>query len=154
MSSSYSALSTHEAARGTAVSRGRDVTPFVVLTGRLLYSAIFLMAGLGHFSQAQIAYAAQQGLPMAGLLVPLSGVIALAGGLSIVLGYHARIGGALLAVFLVPVTLMFHSFWAVKDPMMAQIQMAMFMKNVSMLGGALLVSYFGGGPLSLDGRKK
>jgi uncharacterized membrane protein YphA (DoxX/SURF4 family) len=44
-----------------------------------------------------------------------------------------------------------HAFWAVKDPMAAQMQMVMFMKNVSIMGGALLLSYFGSGPLSLDG---
>jgi putative oxidoreductase len=48
---------------------------------------------------------------------------------------------------------MLHNFWAVKDPMMAQIQIAMFMKNVSMMGGALLISQFGAGPLSLDSRR-
>src|ERR1700733_11707635 len=44
---------------------------------------------------------------------------------------------------------MMHKFWKVSDPMMAQMQMVMFMKNVSMLGGALLVSHFGAGPFSL-----
>ena len=58
----------------------------------------------------------------------------------------------LLIIFLVPVTLMLHNFWAVKDPMLAQMQLAMFMKNLSMLGGALLISQFGAGPLSLDAR--
>ena len=126
---------------------------YIALTGRLLYSAIFIVAPLGHFSQQTIGYAAQQGVPAAGLLVPLSGVIALAGGLSIVLGYRARIGAWLVVLFLVPVTLMMHNFWAVTDPMMAQMQQAMFMKNLSMLGGALLIAHFGAGPLSLDARR-
>src|SRR5438128_355898 len=69
-----------------------DFTRFVVLAGRILYSAIFIIAAFGHFSQQQIGFAAQHGVPMAGLLVPLSGVISLAGGLSILLGYRARIG--------------------------------------------------------------
>src|SRR5436309_8025383 len=86
---------------------------WVVLAGRVLYSAIFIMAGLGHFSHQEIGYAAQQGVPIAGLLVPLSGVIALAGGLSVLLGYRARAGAWLLALFLVPVTVMMHNFWAV-----------------------------------------
>jgi len=51
-------------------------------------------------------------------------------------------------LFLIPVTLMMHKFWTVTDPMMAQIQMILFMKNVSMLGGALLISQFGAGPFS------
>ncbi len=125
----------------------------VVLAGRLLFSAIFIVAGLGHFSQQEIGYAAHAGVPMAGLLVPLSGVLALAGGLSVLLGYRARIGAWFLVLFLIPVTLMMHNFWAVKDPMQAQMQMAHFLKNLSMLGGSLLISHFGAGPLSLDARR-
>jgi putative oxidoreductase len=70
-----------------------------------------------------------------------------------VLGYRARLGAWLIVLFLVPVTLAMHNFWAVKDPMMAQMQMIMFMKNVSMLGGALLITQFGAGPLSLDAHR-
>jgi putative oxidoreductase len=80
-------------------------------------------------------------------------VVAIAGGLGILLGYRAKLGGWLLVLFLVPVTLMMHKFWLVQDPMMAQIQMILFMKNVSMLGGALLISRFGAGPFSLDARR-
>jgi putative oxidoreductase len=43
-----------------------------------------------------------------------------------------------------------HNFWAVTDPVAAHMQQIMFMKNVSMLGSALLIAYFGSGPLSLD----
>jgi putative oxidoreductase len=52
----------------------------------------------------------------------------------------------------VPVTLMMHKFWGVSDPATAQMQMVMFMKNLSMLGGALIVSQVGAGPFSLDSR--
>jgi putative oxidoreductase len=51
------------------------------------------------------------------------------------------------------VTLMMHNFWAVTDPQMRQMQMINFMKNVSMLGGALLLTHFGAGPWSLDARR-
>ena len=125
----------------------------VVVLGRLLFAAIFLMAGLGHFSKQEIGYAAAQGVPLASIAVPLSGVLALAGGLSILLGYRAKLGAWLIVLFLVPVTFMMHNFWAVKDPMMAQMQMIMFMKNVAMLGAALLITQFGAGPLSLDARR-
>ena len=126
---------------------------YTAVVGRILYSAIFAMTPLGHFSSQYIAYAAQQGVPLAALLVPLSGIIAFAGALSVAFGYHARAGAWLLVVFLVPVTLFMHNFWSVKDPMMAQMQLAMFMKNVSMLGGALLITQLGAGPLSLDARR-
>jgi hypothetical protein len=68
--------------------------------------------------------------------------------------HRARIGAWLIALFLVAVTPMLHNFWTVADPMMRQIQMAMFMKNVSMLGAALFITQVGSGPWSLDSRKK
>ena len=69
------------------------------------------------------------------------------------LGYRAKTGAWLIVLFLVPVTLMMHKFWTVHDPVMAQTQMAMFMKNVALLGAALLITQFGAGPLSLDARR-
>src|SRR5271165_5476297 len=126
----------------------------VVFVGRLLFSFIFIFGAFNNFSHQSIAYAAAQGVPLASIAVPLSGILALAGGLSILLGYHARIGAWLVVLFLVGVTPTMHNFWAVKDPMMAQMQMIMFLKNLSMLGGALLVSQFGAGPLSLDARRE
>src|SRR5580693_7849032 len=125
----------------------------VVVLGRFFFALIFLLAGANHFNKQTIGYAASQAVPLASIAVPLSGVVAIAGGLSILLGYHAKIGAWLLVLFLVPVTLMLHKFWTVTDPMMAQIQMILFMKNVSMLGGALLITQFGAGPFSLDARR-
>ena len=130
-----------------------DAAGPIVFLGRLLFALIFLMSGPMHFSSQTIAYAASQGVPLASIAVPFSGLLALVGGLSIVFGYHARIGAWLIAVFLVGVTPL-HNFWAVTDPMMHQMQIVMFMKNVAMLGGALLISQLGTGPWSLDARRK
>ena len=124
----------------------------VVLLGRLLFVLIFVMAGFTHFAKPTIAFAASQGVPMASVLVPLSGIIALLGALSILLGYRAKIGAWLIVIFLIGVTPM-HKFWGISDPMMQQMQMVMFMKNLAMLGGALLITQFGSGPWSLDKRK-
>ena len=77
---------------------------------------------------------------MADVLVPLSGIIAALGGLSVALGYRARWGAWLLVVFLVPVTFMMHAFWKETDPQAAQMQMANFAKNLSLLGAALFVA--------------
>ena len=63
---------------------------WLVPIGRFLLSLIFVMSGMSHFSSGSIDYAASQGLPLAGILVPISGVIAIVGGLSVMLGYHAR----------------------------------------------------------------
>jgi putative oxidoreductase len=126
----------------------------IALIGRVLYSLIFVLAGLGHFSTATIASAAAQGVPLARIAVPLSGVMALVGGLSFALGYRAKYGAFVLALFLLPVTIMMHSFWSVADPVIAQTQQVMFTKNMALLGGALMVAYFGSGPMSLDAALK
>lgn len=120
---------------------------------RVLFSLIFIVSAFSHFSSSTIAYAASQGVPLASLLVPLSGIMALAGGISIALGYKARWGAALIVLFLIPVTLMMHRFWGLSDPKMAEMQEINFMKNVGLLGGALLVLHFGAGPMSLDNRR-
>jgi len=129
-------------------------TDYLVLLGRALFVTIFFMSAPLHFTSGTIAYAANQGVPFAGILVPISGAIALLGALSVLLGYYAKIGAWLLILFLVPVTLTMHNFWAVSDSSMAQIQQIMFLKNLSMLGGALLIAHFGAGPRSLDALRK
>jgi putative oxidoreductase len=129
-------------------------TTYLVPLGRALFALIFVLSGPQHFSRPMIDYAASQGVPLARVLVPLAGILSLAGGLSVLLGYHARIGAVLLVAFLVPVTLAMHQFWATTDPMMQQMQMAHFMKNVGLLGGALMLMFFGSGPISLDARRE
>jgi putative oxidoreductase len=62
--------------------------------------------------------------------------------LSVLPGFQTRLGAWLLVSSLVPVTLMMHNFWAALDPATAQVGKAMFMKNVAMLGGALLINCF------------
>jgi len=124
-----------------------------VLLGRIFFVTIFLASGPFHFTKQAIGYAASQGVPAASVAVPVSGLVALAGALSILLGYRAKIGAWLIVLFLLPVTFLMHKFWTVSGPMMMQVQMMMFMKNISMLGGALLISQFGAGPWSLDARR-
>jgi putative oxidoreductase len=126
----------------------------VVLTGRIFYSLIFINSGLFHFSKAAIDYADSQGVPMPSFLVPVSGIMAVAGGLSILIGYKAKWGAWLLVAFLIPVTIMMHGFWKFNEAAQHQVQMAMFMKNTSMLGAALLITWFGSGPISLDAKKE
>lgn len=123
----------------------------IVFLGRILYSLIFIMGGIDNLTDAKaVTYAASAGVPLPGVLVPLAGLIALLGGLSILLGFKAKVGGWLIVLFLVPVTLMMHAFWTVTDPQMRMMQMIMFNKNLSMLGGAILIAYFGSGPFSME----
>jgi putative oxidoreductase len=122
----------------------------IVLLGRILFSLIFIFSGFSHFKKESMDYAASHGVMMPEVLVPASGILAILGGISVLLGLKAKWGAWLLILFLVPVTFMMHNFWTLTDAGMKQIQMVMFMKNISMLGGALLISYFGAGPFSLD----
>jgi putative oxidoreductase len=145
------------ATNSAALSKDVETTSFwqgaVVVLGRFFFALIFLMAGANHFNKQTIGYAASQGVPLAAIAVPLAGVLAIGGGLSILLGYRAKLGAWLIVLFLVLVTPTMHKFWGVADPNVAQLQMIMFLKNVSMLGGALLISQFGSGPFSLDARR-
>lgn len=118
--------------------------------GRILFSLIFLFSAKSHFDPGTIGWAEASGVPFASFLVPASGVLALLAGLSIALGYRAKWGAAAIVAFLVPITLAMHKFWAIPDPMMAQLQFAMFMKNVSLIGAALYFVHAGAGAFSLD----
>jgi putative oxidoreductase len=122
----------------------------LVPIGRALFALVFLHAIISHFSGSTIDAAAAQGVPLAMLVVPLTGLVAFAGGVLVFVGYRARFGAFLLFCFLVPVTLVMHDFWTVSDAVAAAQQKAHFMKNLSLVGGTLLIMYFGSGPLSLD----
>jgi putative oxidoreductase len=126
---------------------------FTVLLGRILFASIFLMSITHIFNESTVEQAMAHDVPMAPVLVRVAGVLAIAGSISIILGYKARLGAWLIVLFLVPVTFFMHNFWTVSDPMMRMMQQINFMKNISMLGGALLITYFGAGPLSIDSRK-
>ncbi len=120
------------------------------LLGRILYSLIFIAASFGHFQQPAINFAKMQGVPYPEILVPLSGVMALLGGLSVFFGFKVRYGALLIILFLIPVTGMMHAFWHISDTAARELQQIMFLKNISMLGGAFLLLYYGAGPWSLD----
>ena len=84
----------------------------VVFVGRVFLVVLFLISAPSYFSAQGIKYAALQDVPLASLAVPLSGLIALAGSLSIVFGCRARLGAWLIVLFLIPVTFTMHKFWA------------------------------------------
>jgi len=123
---------------------------YLLIAGRLLFAFLFIASSTGLFKPETAAYAAAHGVPFASLMVPLAGITELVGGLMLLIGYKARFGAALLVLFLLPVTLMLHQFWKIADPMAQQAEMASFMKNISLAGAALMLTYLGSGPLSVD----
>jgi putative oxidoreductase len=141
-------------ARDLARDQHDGMTSLIVVTGRLLFALIFVGAAPRHFSGEGIHHAAELGVPFAGVLVPLSGVLAIVGGASVALGYRARWGAWALVVFLVPITFSMHAFWLVPDQVLRHVQLAMFTKNLSMIGAALWITQLGAGPWSIDARRR
>ena len=122
------------------------VSASVFLLGRVLFGGVLAFMGLNHFMQAdQLAgYAEAKGAPVPTLSVYGSGVLLLLGGLSLVVGFFPLVGAAALVAFLVVTTPMFHDFWSVEDP--EQQQQEMTLKNVALVGGALVLLAVSGGP--------
>ncbi len=128
---------------------------FLPLMGRVFITSIFLLSGFGKIADwsGTAGYMASKGMPMVSLFLIGAIVFELGGGLSVLLGFKTRTGALVLSIFLIPATLIFHNFWTL-DGMEQQMQMAMFMKNFSILGGLLLLMAFGPGPISIDNRQK
>lgn len=118
------------------------------LLGRVLISGLFLLSGVGKISAygATAGYMASVGVPSG--VLPLVIATEVLGSLAIILGWKTRIVAFLLAGFTLLTGIMFHNNFA------DQIQMIMFMKNVSIAGAFLLLTVNGAGPISLDNKSR
>lgn len=127
------------------------VTQFSPLAGRILISIIFIMSGIGKITgfAGTAGWMTSKGLPMADVLLGASIVIELGAAAMIVLGFKARWGAAALLLWMIPVTLVFHSYWTYPAAEQ-QMQSIMFFKNLGLMGGMLLIMGFGSGPFSLN----
>jgi putative oxidoreductase len=128
-------------------------TPFVFVA-RLLMALMFVLAGFSKFAglSGTAGYIASQGLPMPMVLAVATATLEVVGGLAIVIGFQARYAALALALFTVLASFLFHNFWAAPaDQQM--VQQLMFMKNLSVAGGLLLLFALGAGPASLDARR-
>lgn len=130
----------------------KPIEKWGTLIARVLFSWFFIVSAFGHLTMSgQMAeWVRARGLPAPQLGVILTGLVILAGGLSILLGYKAKIGGWLLIVFLVPTALLMHNFWAIADPGLRSMQFVNFSKNIVIAGAALEFALHGAGTLSLD----
>ena len=117
------------------------------LAGRILLALIFVMAGIGKLSDpaGTAGYMAAMGVPTI-LLWPTI-ALELLGGIAIIIGFQTRIVAIALAVFCIVSGVIFHSNFA------DQTQMIMFLKNLGLAGGFLLLATTGATALSLDSRK-
>ena len=119
---------------------------FISLIGRILLVLIFVKSGIGKIGnfEGTAQYMAQYGMPMTPFFLVGAIFLELVGSFCVIFGWFARLGALLLVIFLIPTTLIFHTNFP------DQMQMIMFMKNVSMLGGCLFILGAGPGKFSLD----
>jgi putative oxidoreductase len=135
-------------AAATASQRNSKLESSAELVGRVLLGSLFLLSGLSKLGAygATAAYMSSAGVP--GALLPAVIAVELLGSLAVIVGWKTRVAAALLAGFSLLAAFLFHNNFA------DQIQMIMFLKNVSIAGGFLLLVAKGAGPVSLDRRSE
>ena len=116
--------------------------------GRILLSLLFVITGFQKISGFQGTQAFMESTGVPGMLLPLVIAVEILGGMAIILGWHARIAAFLLAGFCLLTAVMFHAKFG------DQTQALMFLKNLAMAGGFLMIVSLGAGPFSIDNRKQ
>jgi putative oxidoreductase len=117
------------------------------LLGRILIAAMFLQSGIGKIASyaATSHYMAAKGVPS--ILLPLVIILEVVGSIAIILGWKTRPFAFALAGFCILAAFLFHFNFADRT------QSIMFMKNISIAGGFLILFARGAGTLSLDGKR-
>ncbi len=113
----------------------------IFLVGRVIFGGFFLINAYNHFAHAgnMAGYAASKGVPAPKLAILGSGVLLLIGGLSILTGLRQGLGLIAVIIFLIPVSLTMHAFWKDTDPMQKMNNRINFMKNMALIGAALML---------------
>jgi uncharacterized membrane protein YphA (DoxX/SURF4 family) len=116
---------------------------YILLLSRIILGFYFLFNGFNHFRSlnSMAGWVQSKNVPAHRLMVALTGILLLIGGLSILLGAYIEIGILALTLFFLPVTFVMHDFWRETDPQMKMMQMINFMKNLA-LWAAILALLF------------
>ncbi len=120
--------------------------PAIALAGRILFTLIFFLSGITHFTDLDRYVALMpEAVPFRPFWVVISGIVELAGAMMILLNVRPELGAWLIVLFLVPVTIVVHGTAMVSAPdeQMRAIQTSFFLKGLTMTGGALLITQFG-----------
>lgn len=123
----------------------------MALAARALLALIFIVSGFGKITgfSGTAGYMASQGIPFAEAALVGAIVVELLGGLMLLVGFKARWAALAIFLFIIPTTVMFHNPAGLSGQE-AQGQMIHLMKNLSIMGGMLMVAVFGPGAWSLD----
>lgn len=135
----------------TTCTTGAGVCSFLLLLGRICLSILFLLSGIGKFMdpEATSLYMASKGMPMIPFFLYSAALLEVLGGAFLLFGLKTRLSAGVLALFLIPVTLIFHDFWDSPSTEVAE-QMANFLKNLAIIGGLLYTVGCGAGKYSID----
>ena len=128
---------------------------FLQLLGRIMLSLIFIVAGIRKAMAftGTVAYMTKFGVPFTEPLAVAAIALAIFGGLALLVGWKTRSIAAVLAIFVVIITPIFHAFWAVDAAAFGN-QLNHFLKNVCLVGGLLYVVAFGSGMYSIEGGER
>ncbi len=120
------------------------------LSARVLLGILFLASGAMKIAgwSMILGFAAEKGLPFPAVSIGLATAIEIAGALLLFTGYRTRLAAAVLFVYLIPTTLIFHNFWALHGASQ-QMQLVNFLKNLAIMGGLLLIVGEGPRPVSV-----
>lgn len=132
-----------------------SVSSILSVVGRVLIGGIYIASGIAKFPEwAQTVKLMQaEGMPQAEVFLAGAIVLLIGGGLSVVLGWKARIGALALAIFTLPAMVLFNHFWTMTGPRAEDI-MHLFFANIVMLGACLFICGNGAGAGALDNRSK
>ena len=127
----------------------------VAAVGRLLLAVMFILSGFGKLTNIEgtAGYIASGGLPAPAVLAVLVGLFELGGGIALVLGWRVRWIGLAMALFTLLASVVFHAYWSAPADQRMVVQL-LFMKNISVAGGMLVLSALGAGAWSLDARSR
>ncbi len=120
--------------------------PGIAVTGRVLFALIFVLSGITHFTDMRTYVALMPApIPFRPFWVTISAVVELAGAAMILANWRPRLGAWLIVLFLVPVTATVHgvAMLTVADAQMQRIQTSFFLKGLTMIGAALLITQLG-----------
>ncbi len=117
------------------------------LVARIFLGHIFLLAGVSKINSYEGTQGYMDAMGVPGVILPLVILLEIAGGLMFIAGWKTKWASIALALFTVVAAVIFHSNFA------DQMQMILFMKNIAIVGGFLLLAVHGAGAYSLDNRK-
>ena len=139
-------------------SNGLALSPLqntFALVGRILLAILFVPAGWGKIAgfAGTAGYIASKGIPLPEVAAALAIAIELGLGLLLIVGWQTRWAALGLAIFVAVITPLFHNYWAMPEAQV-MMQKQAFFKNFAVVGGLLVLSAFGPGAFSVDGRRR